>query len=51
MLSFSFVKNLDLNGVVNLLRAAKALSVSDETIECALNLFDESENIAEVTRK
>ena len=32
----------NLNGVVNLLRAAKALSVSDETIECALNLFDEA---------
>ena len=34
------VSNLD--GVVNILRAAKALSVSDETIECALNLFDEA---------
>ena len=32
----------NLNGVVNISRAAKALSVEDETIECALNLFDEA---------
>ncbi|MBQ8886387.1 MAG: single-stranded-DNA-specific exonuclease RecJ [Candidatus Gastranaerophilales bacterium] len=32
----------NLNGIVNLNRAAKALNVSSEIIECALNLFDEA---------
>ncbi len=31
----------NLNGVINLSRAAKALSVSEEVIECALTLFDD----------
>lgn len=32
----------NLNGIINLSRAARALSVSEETIECALTLFDEA---------
>lgn len=34
-----------LNGIVNIKRAAKALSVSDDTIECALTIFENIEMI------
>lgn len=35
----------NLNGTVDIVRAAKALSVDEETVECALTLFEESEMI------
>ncbi|MCD7740195.1 MAG: DHH family phosphoesterase, partial [Candidatus Gastranaerophilales bacterium] len=35
----------NLNGVINLNRAAKALSVTDETVECALTVFEDSKMI------
>lgn len=34
-----------LDGIVNIKRAAKALSVSEDTIECALNIFENVEMI------
>ncbi|MCD7879459.1 MAG: hypothetical protein LUG16_05960, partial [Candidatus Gastranaerophilales bacterium] len=35
----------NLNGIVNIQRASKALSVDEDTIDCALNLFWDSEMI------
>ncbi len=35
----------NLNGIISVNRAAKALSVPDETIECALSLFEDSKMI------
>ena len=35
----------NLNGVISTKRAAKALSASDETVECALTLLEDSDMI------